>query len=62
MIILGTIAGIVLLAAGSVGMVLTWINYQIASLNWIEGILTYGVFLILGLVVIAFILMVPRES
>jgi hypothetical protein len=62
MIILGTIAGIVLLAAGSVGMVLTWINYQIASLNWIEGILTYGVFLILGLVVIAFILMTPRES
>ena len=62
MIILGTIAGIVLLAAGSVGIVLTWINYQIASLNWIEGILTYGVFLILGLVVIAFILMIPRES
>ena len=62
MIILSTIGGIVLLAAGSVGMVLTWINYQIASLNWIEGILTYGVFLILGLVVIAFILMTPRES
>ncbi|MEJ2740020.1 MAG: hypothetical protein P8105_09385 [Dehalococcoidia bacterium] len=62
MIILSTIAGIVLLGAGSVGMVLTWINYQIATLNWIEGILTYGVFVVLGLVIIGFILMTPRES
>jgi len=62
MVIVSTILGIVLIAAGSVGVVLTWINYQAASLNWIEGLLTYGVFLVLGLGIIAVIVMIPREN
>ncbi len=62
MIILSTIVGILLFVAGSIGLILTWINYPMATLNWIEGHLTYGMFCILGLAVIAIIVMTPRET
>ncbi|MBN2238870.1 MAG: hypothetical protein JW712_03775 [Dehalococcoidales bacterium] len=62
MVILGTIVGIILLAAGGVGLALTWINYAVASTQWIEGLLTYGVFAVLGLAVLILVILTPRES
>ncbi|MFC1972332.1 hypothetical protein ACFLVE_02880 [Chloroflexota bacterium] len=60
--ILFTIIGLVLLCSGGAGLFLTLTNYPSASLAWIEGTLTYGVFFLLGLVIIIVLTMVPRES
>ncbi|MBN2075554.1 MAG: hypothetical protein JW762_08400 [Dehalococcoidales bacterium] len=62
MIIISTIVGIILFVGGCTGVVLTWINYQVSSLAWIEGLLTYGMFAVLGLGIIVFIVMTPRET
>ena len=62
MIVLSTIVGIILFVGGCAGVVLTWINYQVSSTPWIEGLLTYGMFTILGLGMIVFIVMTPREK
>ncbi|NLE07794.1 MAG: hypothetical protein GX631_00895 [Dehalococcoidales bacterium] len=62
MVILGTIVGIILLFAGGVGLTITFINYDVVSLPWIEGLLTYGVFALLGLAVIALLLMMPHDD
>ena len=62
MVILGTIVGLLLLAAGGVGLILTWINYPVSSLDWIEGLITYGVFTLLGIAMIVMIVLTPREN
>ena len=62
MIILGTFVGILLFVAGGVGIALTWANYDPGSLHWIEGLLTYGVFTLLGLAVIIMIVLTPKEE
>jgi hypothetical protein len=61
-IIISTIVGIILFIGGCAGVVITWINYQVSSLAWIEGLLTYGMFALLGLGIIVFIVMTPRET
>ena len=62
MVILFAIMGLVLLIAGSVGLVLTYANFPLATLDWIEGNLTYGVFTVLGLAIIILVTMIPRET
>ena len=60
--ILFTIVGIILLVAGGTGIVLTSVNYPVATLDWIEGILTFGVFTILGIAAIVILTLTPRET
>ena len=62
MVILFSIVGLVLLVAGGAGLVLTYANYPLATLDWIEGNLTYGVFTVLGIAVIIMATMIPRET
>jgi hypothetical protein len=62
MVILFSIVGLVLLVAGGAGLVLTYANYPLATLDWIEGNLTYGVFTVLGIAVIILATMIPRET
>lgn len=59
--VLFTIVALVLLVAGGIGLVLTCSNYPIVTLDWIEGILTYVVFIILGISAIIMITVTPRE-
>ena len=61
MIILFVIVGLLLLVAGGIGLSLTYANFSMATLDWIEGNLTYGVFIVLGLAIIALITVIPRE-
>ena len=61
MIILFAIVGLLLLVAGGIGLSLTYANFTLATLEWIEGNLTYGVFIVLGLAIIALITVIPRE-
>ncbi len=61
MAVLFTIVALLLLVAGSIGLILTCGNYPPATLDWIEGILTYGIFVILGLSAIVFVTLTPRE-
>ena len=61
MIILFAIVGLLLLVAGGIGLTLTYANFSLATLDWIEGNLTYGVFIVLGLAIIALITVIPRE-
>jgi len=56
------IVGIILLIAGGIGLFLTYSNYPIVTLEWIEGTLTYGVFVILGLAAIIILALTPRET
>ena len=56
------IVGIILLVAGGIGLFLTFSNYPIFTLDWIEGNLTYGVFVILGLAAIIILALTPRET
>ena len=60
--VLFAIVGILLLVAGGIGLVLTYSNYPIVTLEWIEGTLTYGVFVILGLAAIVILTLTPRET
>ena len=62
MAILFTIVGLILLIAGGSGLFITYTNYSLATLDWIEGNLTYGVFVILGLAAIIVVTMTPRET
>ena len=63
MVLLFTVVWITLLVAGGIGLFLTWDNYSVATLDWIEGTLTYGVFVILGLaVIVGMMLTPPRET
>jgi hypothetical protein len=62
MVILFSIVGLVLLVAGGAGLVLTYSNFPLATLDWIEGNLTYGVFTVLGIAVIILATMIPRET
>ena len=61
MVILFAIVGLLLLVAGGIGLTLTYANFSLATLDWIEGNLTYGVFIVLGLAIIALITVIPRE-
>lgn len=56
------IVGIILLVAGGIGLFLAFSNYPILTLDWIEGTLTYGVFVILGLAAIIILALTPRET
>lgn len=60
--ILFTIVGIILLLAGGTGIILTSINYPVGILDWVEGILTFGVFTILGIAAIVILTVTPRET
>ena len=60
--ILFTIVGIILLLAGGTGIILTSINYPVGILDWVEGILTFGVFAILGIAAIVILTVTPRET
>ena len=60
--VLFAIVGILLLVAGGIGLVPTYSNYPIVTLDWIEGTLTYGVFVILGLAAIIILALTPRET
>ena len=60
--VLFTIIGIILLVAGGIGIFLTCSNYPLATLDWIEGILTFGVFTILGVATIVLLTLTPRET
>ncbi|MFC1982729.1 hypothetical protein ACFLV5_02975 [Chloroflexota bacterium] len=60
--ILFTIMGLVLLLSGGAGLFLTLTNYPVASLTWLEGTLTYGVFFLLGIIVIIVMTILPRET
>jgi len=62
MVILFLIVGLVLLVAGGAGLVLTYANFPLATLDWIEGNLTYGVFTVLGFAVIILATIIPRET
>ena len=62
MVILFSIMGLVLLVAGGAGLVLTYANFPLATLDWIEGNLTYGVFTFLGIAVIILATMIPRDT
>ena len=62
MVILFTIVGLLLLVAGSVGLFITNVNFPPATLDWIDGNLTYGVFTIVGIASIILVTMTPRES
>lgn len=62
MALLFTIVWITLVIAGGIGLFLTWANYSVATLDWIEGTLTYGVFVILGLAVIVSMILMPTET
>ena len=62
MAIIFTIVGLILLIAGGAGLFHTYTNYSVAALGWIEGNLTYGVFVILGLAAIIVVAMTPRET
>lgn len=62
MAIMLTFVGLLLLIAGGIGIFVTWSNYQLNSVPWIEGTITYGVFIILGLVAIIAIVSTPRET
>jgi len=62
MVILFSIVGLILLVAGGAGLVLTYANFPLATLDWIEGNLTYGVFTVLGIAVIILATMIPRET
>ena len=61
MIILFAIVGLLLLVAGGIGLTLTYANFPLATLDWIEGNITYGIFVVLGLAIIALITVIPRE-
>ncbi len=62
MVVLFTIVGLLLLVAGSFGLIITNANFTPATLDWIDGNLTYGVFTILGIASIILITMTHRES
>jgi len=62
MVILFLIVGLLLLVAGGAGLILTYANFPPATLDWIEGTLTYGVFTVLGLAIIILVTMIPRET
>ena len=61
MAVLFTVVALLLLVAGSIGLILTCSNYSPVTLDWVEGILTYGIFVILGLSTVVFITLTPRE-
>ena len=62
MTILFGIVGLVLSIAGIAGLFLTYLNYSVGSLDWIEGNLTYGVFTILGIATIVVLTLTPRRE
>ena len=61
MAILFTIVALVLVVAGGTGLVVTCSNYMVGTLDWIEGILTYGVFVVLGIATVIAITLTPIE-
>jgi len=62
MVILFTIVGLLLLGAGSVGLFITYANFPLATLDWINGNLTYGMFTVLGIAIIILVTITPRET
>lgn len=54
------IIGLLLLGAGGVGLFITYDNFSPATLDWIQGNLTYGIFVLLGLAIVIFATILPR--
>ena len=49
--LLFSLISILLLVAGSVGLVITYIGSEFGSTIWLQGTITYGAFLLIGLAI-----------
>ena len=57
-----TFIGLLLLIVGSIGIVITFMNFSVGDSHWFQGILTFGVFTVVGLVTIVFLAMKGSEE
>jgi hypothetical protein len=62
MTVLFAVVGLLVLIAGGAGLFITYTNYSAGSLDWIEGNLIYGVFLVIGLATIIVLTLTPRRE
>lgn len=61
MVILYTLISILLLIAGGVGLFVTYTGSELGTTVWIQGTITYGVFLLIGVMVVISLLTVLVE-
>lgn len=52
MVILYTLLSILLIVAGGVGLFVTLTGSEVGTVVWMQGAITFGVFLLIGLVII----------
>jgi len=52
-----TFISLLLLIVGGIGLFVTFTNFTVGDPHWIQGILTFGVFTVLGLVTIVILAM-----
>ena len=45
----------------TVGLIVTFTNFSLDSVEWLQGIITYGVFTIIGLTTIIFLIVITWE-
>ena len=57
-----TFIGLLLLIVGSIGLIITFINFSLGDSHWFQGILAFGVFTVVGLVTIVFLAMKGSEE
>ncbi|KPK23605.1 MAG: hypothetical protein AMJ70_03110 [Dehalococcoidia bacterium SG8_51_3] len=57
-----TFVALLLFIVGSIGIVITFINFSIGDPHWFHGILTFGVFTVVGLATIVFLAMRSPEE
>ena len=53
--------GLLVLVAGCVGLIITFTNFSLDSVEWLQGFITYGVFTIVGLTTIIFLIVITWE-
>jgi len=61
MVILYTLISILLLVGGSVGLVITYTGSEFGSTLWLQGTITYGVFIIISVIILISLLTVLIE-
>jgi len=61
MVILYTLISILLLVAGSVGLFITYTGSEFGSTIWLQGTITYGVFIIISVMILVSLLTVLTE-
>ena len=55
------VIALIFLIAGGIGLIFIFLTWDTGSANWIQGVITFGTFAVIGLASLGFLFVFPEE-